>query len=88
MEKKAAVEVHLYGKLRRFAARQAVDAESVALLEAAPGWTVADALRLLGVPPDEVSNVFLNGRLARPEDDVRAGDRLGLFPMNMAYLYC
>jgi hypothetical protein len=55
------------------------------------GDTVGDVLFRLGIEPArEVGQVFINGRyvhaaLATPVGD---GDRLGVFPKNMAMLYC
>ena len=57
------VDVHLYGKLRRYAADPRPDRESVVRLESEPGETVGMALERLGIPPAEVCHVFLNGRL-------------------------
>jgi hypothetical protein len=57
------VDVHLYGKLRRYAADPRPDRESVMRLEPQPGETVGTALERLGIPPDEVYHVFLNGAL-------------------------
>jgi hypothetical protein len=65
-----------------------VNSPSLAWLEARAGDTVGDALRRLGIQDGEVSNVFRNGRLAAFEDALQPGDRLGVFPPTMAFLYC
>lgn len=57
------VDVHLYGKLRRYAGDPRPDRESVVRLEPRPGETVGTALERLGIPPDEVCHAFLNGAL-------------------------
>ena len=57
------VDVHLYGKLRRYAVDPRPDRESVVSLEPRPGETVGTALEKLGIPLDEVCHVFLNGAL-------------------------
>jgi hypothetical protein len=57
------VDVHLYGKLRRYAVDPRPDRESVVQLEPRPGETVRTALERLGIPPDEVCHVFFNGAL-------------------------
>ena len=82
------VEVHLYGALRRYADHQTVNSDSVVLVDVHPDDTVRDALRRSGIGDDEVSNVFLNGRLATLEAPLKNGDRIGLFPPNMSILYC
>ncbi len=81
------IEVHLYGALRSRAAQQEVSRESVVRLDVHPGNTVGDALRRLSIADGEVSNVFRNGRLAAREDALKPGDRLGVFPDDMATLY-
>ena len=80
--------MHLYGALRRHAAQKEASGESVAWLDAQLGDTVRDALRRLGIPENEVSNVFHNGRLAAGEDTLEDGDRVGVFPLNISLLYC
>ncbi len=85
------IEIHLYGKLRRFAENPAPDAESIARVEWERGNTVADILERLGVPVEkEVSNIFINGtyHYRARSMRVRDGDRLGVFPRNMSLLYC
>lgn len=41
----------------------------------------------IGIDLEETSNVFLNGKLSPPQRPVRDGDRLGVFPRDMALLY-
>jgi len=57
------VEIHLYGNLRRYVPDSRPDRESVARLEPQPEETVRTALERLGISPDEVCHVFLNGTL-------------------------
>ncbi|HHS96879.1 MAG TPA: MoaD/ThiS family protein [Chloroflexi bacterium] len=57
------VEVHFYGKLRRYAPDPRLDRESVVRLEVAPGETVESVLKRLGIQPEEVAHLFLNGAL-------------------------
>ncbi len=83
-----AVEVRLYGKLRRFGTLKEVNSDSTVAVEVSEGETVQAVLRRLGVAREEVSNIFLNGRLAGPEQEVKDGDRMGLFPRDMSLLYC
>lgn len=84
----AMVEVHLYGRLRRFAPEPAPTGESVALVPVRVEDTIAAVTERLGIPADELgTNVFLNGRYARLSHRVRPGDRLGLFPDDMDLLY-
>jgi len=57
------VDVHLYGKLRRYAADPRPNQESMVRLEPQPDETVGTALERLGIPPGEICHVFLNGAL-------------------------
>jgi hypothetical protein len=62
-ERIALVEIHLYGRLRRFAPDSQPDRESVLRLEPRPAETVATTLERLGIQPAEICHVFLNGAL-------------------------
>lgn len=82
------VEVRLFGKLRRFARRSDVSAESIVRVRVGAGENVQSVLHRLGISGTEVSNIFLNGSLARVDSAVSEGDRLGIFPNDMGLLYC
>ncbi|MCK4391603.1 MoaD/ThiS family protein [Candidatus Bipolaricaulota bacterium] len=82
------VKVHLYGKLRRFAADRNPAAESIVHVSAAKGETIEDILRKIGIPQEDLgTNIFLNGEYSSLMRQVRSGDRLGVFPDNMQLLY-
>ncbi|HEY72380.1 MAG: hypothetical protein DRJ03_26020 [Chloroflexi bacterium] len=57
------LEIHLYGSLRRYAPDTRPDRESVARLESQPEETVGTALGRMGISPDEIYHIFLNGAL-------------------------
>jgi len=82
------IEVHLYGKLRRFSDSQDATRASVVSVEWRHGDCVRDIVDRLGIPHDELgSNKFLNGRYADLHSSIQDGDRLGLFPDDMQLLY-
>ena len=82
------IEVHLYGKLRRFSDNADPKLQSVMLVECQLEDTVGSVVHQIGIPTAELgSNVFLNGRYANLESPVQDGDRLGLFPDDMQLLY-
>lgn len=58
-----AVEVHFYGKLRRYSGQPRLDRESVVRIELQPGDTVKSVLERMGVPLEELFQVFLNGKI-------------------------
>ena len=82
------VEIHLYGKLRRFTANKNPAADSVVSLPVQRGDTIRDVLVRLGIPLHEVgSNIFLNWRLSALSRRVPASCRLAVFPDDMQLLY-
>jgi len=82
------IDVHLYGKLRRFSDNPDARSASVVHLQWMEGDTVGRLIERLGVPVDELgSNLFLNGRYATLDAAVSDGDRVGLFPDDMQLLY-
>ncbi|MDP2662617.1 MAG: MoaD/ThiS family protein [Dehalococcoidia bacterium] len=82
------IEVRLFGKLRRFARRSEVSAESIVRVKATTGENIQGILDRLGISGAEVSNIFLNGTLVQLDELIGDGDRLGIFPDNMGLLYC
>ena len=82
------IEIHLYGKLRRFTDSLDPRRESTLLVPADEGGTIRDIIERIGMPMDEVgSNIFLNGEYSHPSRPVKDGDRLGIFPDDMQLLY-
>ena len=81
------IEVHLYGKLRRFSDNQDPTRDSIIYIPINEDDTIKGIIKLIGIPHEELgSNIFLNGRYSALERKVKDGDRLGLFPDNMAMI--
>jgi len=81
------VEVHLYGKLRRFTDNQDPARDSIIYVPAQEGSTIENVIRRIGIPSEEVgSSIFRNGRYVALTRKVEDGDRLGIFPDNMAMI--
>jgi hypothetical protein len=57
------VEVHLYGKLRRYAQESRPTQDTVLLLEPGPEDTLGLLLAKAGIPLEEVNHIFLNAKL-------------------------
>jgi molybdopterin converting factor small subunit len=68
------VIVKCFASLSRFTPPDA-DAHPVA-----PGETVAALVKRLGIPPEELKLVFVNGAHAGLDAPLADGDRVGLFP--------
>ena len=81
------MEIHLYGKLRRFAQNRVVSQDSIVKLPVEDGDTIGSVLNRIGIDPKETSNLFLNGEASLLSRQVSDGDRLGVFPDDMALLY-
>jgi hypothetical protein len=82
------IEVHLYGKLRRFTDNQNPARDSVIYVAVSEEETIEDIVERIGIPGEELgSNIFLNGGYSAKTRQVRAGDRLGIFPDDMQVLY-
>jgi hypothetical protein len=57
------VEIHLYGKLRRYLNESLNNEGGVLNVSVQPQETVADLLARIGVPLEGIYNIFLNSRL-------------------------
>ena len=81
------IEVHLYGKLRRFTDNQDPTRDSIIHTPVKERNTIEDIVRHIGIPLETVgSNIFLNGEYSSLEGKVKDGDRLGVFPNDMQLL--
>ncbi len=82
------IEVHLYGKLRRFTENQRPSRDSIICVPVGEEDTIEEIVERIGIPHEELgSNIFLNGEYSAKTRQVRAGDRLGIFPDDMQVLY-
>jgi molybdopterin converting factor small subunit len=81
------IEVHLYGKLRRFTDNQDPTHDSIIYIPVDEGDTIENIIRHIGIPLDALgSNIFLNGEYSALGRRVKDGDRLGIFPTDMQLL--
>lgn len=82
------IEVHLYGKLRRFTDNQDPARDSIVYTPVEKGDTIESIVRHIDIPLEAVgSNIFLNGEYSALGRKVKDGDRLGVFPDDMQLLY-
>lgn len=81
------IEVHLYGKLRRFTDNQDPTRDSIVYVPVEEGDTIEDVVRRISIPLEALgSNIFLNGEYSALVRKVKDGDRLGVFPTDMQLL--
>ena len=82
------IEIHLYGKLRRFTRNRDPTRDSVVHTPVKKDDTISDLLIRLGIPLKDVgSNIFLNWQYSSLSRRVQEGDRLAVFPDDMQLLY-
>jgi hypothetical protein len=82
-----ALDVYVYGALRR---RLGASSEYLPVhreMTVAPDARIRDVLAALGIAPDDVAHLFLNGQYSAAGRHVRPGDRLAVFGRDMALLY-
>jgi len=81
------IEIHLYGKLRRYAPNSDPHGDSI-LRHAGDGKTIAQAVEEIGIDKRDLgANIFVNGEYSDVERVLHAEDRLALFPDDMQLLY-
>ena len=82
------LEIHLYGRLRRFTKNIDPRKQSVLRVDVVPGETIRMILERSGVSVEDVgTNIFLNGEYSNIDRAVEKGGRLGVFPNDMNLLY-
>ena len=82
------IEIHLYGKLRRFSEEKSPLRESIVYVDAHDDDTIRSIVERMGIPLDELGrNIFLNGEYSGLKRSVKDNDRLGIFPDDMTLLY-
>ncbi len=85
---KKMIEVHLYGKLRRFTDNLDPARDSIIYVPVTKDDTIGDVIQRIGIPEKDLgSNIFLNGEYSALSRKVKDSDRLGIFPDNMQLLY-
>jgi len=57
------VEIHLYGKLRRYLKESRPEEGGVLKVSTETQETVAELMARIGIPLDEIYNIFLNSKL-------------------------
>lgn len=77
------IEIHLYGLLRRMVRGSSADQNTILTIDFIGRETFGELLQRFGLDVSEIGDCFINGRLAFPDDVIKDGDRIGLFPFNM-----
>ena len=77
------VTVKLHASLRPYGRGDSKD--GLFPLETVEKATVREVIRELGIPPEKVKMILLNGRGANVDRVLNDGDRVALFPPEMAF---
>jgi sulfur carrier protein ThiS len=75
------ITVILGGALRK----EAIDGPQQRVVTMPDGSTVGDLIKELRLAPERVKIIILNGKGAHDESALFHGDRIGLFPPELAY---
>jgi len=83
------IKVKLYGDLRKKEPQQNSfeGAPSTMNIEDDGIETIFDILKKFSIEETEISHIFVNHKYSGPGKEVRDGDRVGLFPRNMALIF-
>ena len=73
------IELRLFASLSRYRAGDS-GSEIAQTMEISEGSTIGSLIDSLGIPPDAVKIVFINGVHAHDDDAIHEGDRIGVFP--------
>ena len=80
------LEVHLYGLLRSLVKGSRPDDDTVMIVDFVEHETFERFVERIGLSKSETGDCFINGSLAKPNDIMPAGARVGMFPFNMVLL--
>jgi hypothetical protein len=82
------LEIHLYGKLRKYTGNNDPRSESTSTIKVEKGTTIREALQKIKVPTEEVgTNIFFNTEYSSLDRPLKEDGRLGVFPDDMNLLY-
>jgi hypothetical protein len=80
------LQVHLFGTLRRFAPQPGATDESIVMIPWCSGTCVMDIIREIGIPQEEVGEIFVNYSPVDIYAPVPDDARIGLFSHCMRLL--
>ena len=82
------IDLKLFGDLRKKVDPEVMGTLSLRLrIDDSEIERIQDIIRKFGIDDNEVSHIFVNGVYAGLKKKVKAGDKVSLFPRNMALLY-
>jgi molybdopterin synthase sulfur carrier subunit len=73
------IEMRLYASLTRYMPEQKLGSR-VQVMEISEGTTIGEVLQRMNVPTKAVKLIFVNGVRAQIDQDLKDGDKVGIFP--------
>ncbi|MBN2229211.1 MAG: MoaD/ThiS family protein [Candidatus Thorarchaeota archaeon] len=77
------IEIHLYGLLRRIVPYSSASDDTILTIGPVEKEVLHQLIERIGLDISALGDCFINGRLALFSDEIKSGDRVGLFPFNM-----
>lgn len=81
------ITVLLFGKFRERVPGCPVDEECILKMANEEGETIGSIMKKLSITQKDVAHLFLNYQYSAPTRNIRSGDRLAIFPIEMSVLY-
>ncbi|TFF99938.1 MAG: hypothetical protein EU542_08560 [Promethearchaeota archaeon] len=83
------LKVKLYGTLKEKVSKLIFTGENSEILNinGKENLIVSDILDELGISESEISHIFVNNRYSGVGKQIKEGDRIGIFPKNMAIMF-
>ncbi|SMB98367.1 Molybdopterin converting factor, small subunit [Thermanaeromonas toyohensis ToBE] len=72
------IKVRLYATLNKYNPTGPNTQEFALKIE--PGTSLFKVYEILGIPPEEIKQAFVNGRRVEPEYILKDNDEIGIFP--------
>ena len=73
------IEMRLYASLARYMPEQKRGSRTQ-VMEISEGTTIGEVLQRMNVPTKAVKLIFVNGVRAQIDQDLKDGDKIGIFP--------
>ncbi|MFX0116513.1 MAG: hypothetical protein ACFFB3_18335 [Candidatus Hodarchaeota archaeon] len=81
------LEIRLFGRFRKLSDNPDPSANSILRLQEKDGENLEQLVHRIGINPEELGELFINGNVANLESIVPVNARVGIFPLGM-HLLC
>ncbi|MFW9788715.1 MAG: MoaD/ThiS family protein [Candidatus Thorarchaeota archaeon] len=80
------IEIHLYGSLKKLVEGSRLSEDTILMMEFVENETYSELILRMGLKLQDLGDCFINGTIAKKNQVLSDGDRVGLFPFNMVLL--